>query len=62
MGRADHLLVKLRAAEDRVKELESDAQHYQARALQAENWMVRIHSELQEGFFGPAVSPDRGGP
>jgi len=54
---ADQLAVKLRAAEDRVRELESDVQHYQVRATQAEKWLLRVHGEIEERFFGPAAAP-----
>ena len=54
---ADQLAVKLRSAEDRIKELESDARHYQVRATLAEKWLLRIHGEIEERFFGPDVAP-----
>jgi hypothetical protein len=57
VDRADQIAAKLRAAEDRIKELESDSRHYQVRATQAEKWLLRVHSEIEEKFFGPEVAP-----
>jgi hypothetical protein len=54
---ADQLALKLRAAEDQIKELQSDVRHYQVRATQAEKWLLRVHSEIEERFFGPEVAP-----
>jgi hypothetical protein len=54
---ADQLAVKLRAAEDQIEELQADARHYQVRATQAEKWLLRVHSEIEERFFGPEVAP-----
>jgi hypothetical protein len=59
MHTADQLAVKLRAAEDRVRELESDVQHYHVRATQAEKWLLRVHNEVEERFFGPEVAQPR---
>jgi hypothetical protein len=57
MATADQLSAKLRATEDRVRELEADLQHYQVRATQAEKWLLRVHGEIEERFFGPEVAP-----
>ena len=54
---ADQLALKLRAAEEQIKELQLDARHYQVRATQAEKWLLRVHSEIEERFFGPEVAP-----
>ena len=56
IDRAEQLATKLRAAENAVKESESEARHYEARAMQAENWLARIHQEVQDGFFDRARS------
>jgi hypothetical protein len=53
---AHQLSIKLRAAEDRVKELEVDVRQYQVRATQAEKWLVRIHQEIEDRFFGPKAA------
>jgi xanthine dehydrogenase molybdopterin-binding subunit B len=54
---ADQLSVKLRAAEAQIKELQADVQHYQIRATQAEKWLLRVHHEIEDRFFGPDVAP-----
>jgi hypothetical protein len=54
---AHQLSVKLRAAEDRIRELESESKQLQVRATQAEKWLVRIHQEIEDRFFGPEVAP-----
>jgi DNA repair ATPase RecN len=53
MDTAHQLSIKLRAVEDRVKELEAEARQYQVRATQAEKWLLRIHQEIEDKFFGP---------
>src|SRR6267142_3880070 len=47
--------VQLRAAEDRIKELEVDLRHYQDRAQRAEeraqhaeSWLVRIYKDVEK--------------
>ena len=61
MDLAHDLSLQLRAAEDRIAQLEGDIRHYQDRAIRAEKWMNRIHSEIEDRFFnaGPALD-DRG--
>jgi hypothetical protein len=51
LGVAHSLSVRLRAAEDRIKELEAELQHFQDRALRAENWLSRISREIENRFF-----------
>lgn len=48
---AHKLSLQLRAAEDRIVQLEGDCRHYQERAARAEKWMHRIHSEIEDRFF-----------
>ena len=50
---ADKTSIQLRAAEDRINELELEVRHHYARAAHAEKWLVRIHQEIEEKFFGP---------
>jgi hypothetical protein len=56
MDIAHQLSLQLRTAEDRIAQLEGDIRHYQDRAIRAEKWMNRIHSEIEDRFFknGPA--------
>jgi hypothetical protein len=53
LGVAHSLSVRLRAAEDRIKELEAELRHFQDRALRAENWLSRISREIENRFFDP---------
>ena len=47
---AQKLAVQLRAAEDRVAELEAETVSYQERAERAEQWLHRIYGEIEERF------------
>jgi hypothetical protein len=51
LGVAHGLSVQLRAAEDRIKDLEAELSHYQNRALRAENWLRRIAREIEKKFL-----------
>jgi hypothetical protein len=42
---------QLRAAEERARELEIEAAHYRERATRAEDWLRRIHNEVEHAFF-----------
>ena len=43
---------QLRAAEDRIRELEAHARHQQERAERAEQWLYQISVEIEQKFFG----------
>ena len=43
---------QLRAAEDRIRELEAHARHHQERAERAERWLYQISVEIEQKFFG----------
>jgi hypothetical protein len=43
---------QLRAAEDRIRELEAHARHHQERAERAEQWLYQISIEIEQKFFG----------
>ena len=45
---------QLRAAEDRIRELEAHARHHQERAERAEQWLYQISVEIEQKFFGRA--------
>ncbi len=56
--------IQLRAAEDRIKELEVDLRQYQdraqraeERAQRAESWLVRIYKDVEKRFFDPKAAP-----
>jgi hypothetical protein len=51
MDIAHKLSLQLRAAEDKVAQLEGDVRYYQERAVRAEKWMLRIQQEIEEKFF-----------
>src|SRR5437016_303120 len=48
---AHRLSSELRAAEERARDFEAEANYFRDRAAHAEEWLVRIHSEVQETFF-----------
>jgi hypothetical protein len=54
LGVAHKLSLQLRAAEDRIKDLEADVRHYQDRADRAEKWLHQISLEIEQTFFAAA--------
>jgi hypothetical protein len=56
VGMAHRLSMELRAAEDRIRKLEADARLLEARAVRAEQWLVRIYGEIEEKFIRRASS------
>jgi molecular chaperone GrpE (heat shock protein) len=48
---AQKLSHQLRAAEDRVAELEAEVTAYQNRAERAEQWLHRVYTEIEERFL-----------
>jgi pyruvate/2-oxoglutarate dehydrogenase complex dihydrolipoamide dehydrogenase (E3) component len=51
MDLAHKLTFQLRAAEERVQELEVEAAHFRERATRAEDWLQHIHREVEQTFF-----------
>src|SRR5216684_4503105 len=51
MDLAHKLSFQLRDAEERARELEAEATHFRERAAHAEDWLVRIHNEVERTFF-----------
>ena len=51
MDLAHKLTLQLRAAEERALELEAEAAHFRDRATHVEDWLVRIHREVEQTFF-----------
>ena len=51
MDLARRLSSELRAAEERAREFEAEANYFRDRAACAEEWLVRIHTEVQQTFF-----------
>ena len=62
MDLAHKLSSQLRAAEERAKELEVEAAHFRDRAARAEEWLLRIHNEVENKFFQGKESTPRQGP
>jgi hypothetical protein len=48
---AQRLSHQLRAAENRVAELEAEATAYQERAERAEQWLHRVYTEIEDRFL-----------
>ena len=48
---AQKLSHQLRAAEDRIAELEAEVGMYQDRADRAEQWLHRVYSQIEERFY-----------
>jgi hypothetical protein len=56
---AHKLSLDLRAAEDRIKELQGAVDHYEKRALRAEQWLQRILKEVEEKLIVPMTATRR---
>jgi hypothetical protein len=56
---AQKLSHQLRAAENRLAELEAEVAAYQERAERAEQWLHRVYTEIEDRF--PRQSDDRHG-
>jgi molecular chaperone GrpE (heat shock protein) len=50
---AQKLSHQLRAAENRITELEADVRYYQDRCERADQWLHKIFSEIEERFLKP---------
>ena len=46
------LSAQLRAAEDRIRQLEATVRHHENRADRAEKWLYQISMEIEQKFFG----------
>ena len=51
MDLAHRVSSQLRAAEESAREFEAEANYFRERATRAEEWLVRIESELKQTFF-----------
>jgi hypothetical protein len=56
---AHKLSLELRAAEDRIKELQSAVEHYEKRAVRAEQWLRRIEKEVELKLIAPMTAARR---
>jgi hypothetical protein len=57
MDLAHRLSSEVRAAEERAREFEAQANYFRDRAAHAEEWLVRIRREIQETFFETKERP-----
>ena len=48
---AQKISFKLRAAQDRIKDLQAETAHCQERAARAEQWLMRISREIEQRFL-----------
>ena len=53
---ADELSRDLRAAEDRINQLEAEIKHFHDRAARAESWLHLIRKELDEKLIAPMAA------
>jgi hypothetical protein len=56
MRLAHKLSMELRAAEDRIHQLENEAQLFRDRAARAEGWLQTIHREIEEKLIAPRLA------
>jgi hypothetical protein len=49
---AEKLSAQLRAAENRMRELENKARYHEDRADRAERWLYQISVDVEQKFFG----------
>jgi len=59
---AHKISLKLRAAEDRIKDLEAEMVHYRERAARAERWLLRISQEIEQRFLDAKADRSRPAP
>jgi predicted nucleic acid-binding Zn-ribbon protein len=53
MKLAHKLAMELRAAEDRINQLEAEVQLFRDRAARAEHWLQTIYKEIEEKLIAP---------
>jgi hypothetical protein len=53
MRLAHKLAMQVRAAEDRINQLEAELQFFRDRAARAEHWLQMIHKEIEEKLIAP---------
>ena len=59
---AQKISIKLRAAQDRIKDLQAETAHYQERAGRAEQWLLRISQEIEQRFLDAKADHSRPAP
>jgi hypothetical protein len=53
MDATQRLALQLRAAEDRVRDLEADVGHYKDQVVRAEKWLLFISRQIEQQFLDP---------
>jgi hypothetical protein len=56
MTLAHKLSMQLRAAEDRIDQLQAELEHFQSRAVRAEGWLQVIKQEVEEKLIAPIAA------
>jgi hypothetical protein len=56
---AQNLVSQLRAAEDRIAELEAEIQHYREKSERAEEWLRKISMEIEDRLVNEPVQKPR---
>jgi hypothetical protein len=56
MSMADELTRQLRAAEDRIDQLETEMEAFRDRAIRAETWLQLIQHEIEENFIAATAA------
>jgi hypothetical protein len=55
-AQAVQLADELRLAEERIHALETRLRHFETRAAEAEQWLMRIHDEVKERLIAPLTA------
>ena len=59
MALAHKLSLQLRAAEDRISELQAEIKRLEDRAIRAEQWLETIKKEIEDKLIGPMEAKRR---
>ena len=59
MAMAHKLSLQLRAAEDRISELQAEIKRLEDRAIRAEQWLETIKKEIEDKLIGPMEAKRR---
>jgi cell fate (sporulation/competence/biofilm development) regulator YmcA (YheA/YmcA/DUF963 family) len=59
LATAQRLASQLRAAEDRIAELEAEVHHYREKSERAEDWLRKISAEIENRLLNESVEKRR---
>jgi cell fate (sporulation/competence/biofilm development) regulator YmcA (YheA/YmcA/DUF963 family) len=59
LATAQKLSSQLRAAEDRIAQLEAEVQHYREKSERAEVWLRKISTEIEDRLFNESADKRR---